>query len=119
MPFCLFLSCGCAILHCSSGELYGPCMHYRQPTATDRMKYVHATVLPITMILPRIRIPVVGIQLSGGYGLNILAYYFCCGVNPNDMFYAVVLQINTVLVIGVALLTIVAWKIIDVVSIQV
>ena len=89
-------------------------MHYRAFTARNRIKYVHGAVLSIAIILPVI--PVTAIQLSGGYSLNIYGYYFCRGVNPNDVFYAVVVPINTMLILGTVLLIIIAWNIIDVVG---
>ena len=92
-------------------------MHYRAFTARNRIKYVHGAVLSIAIILPVI--PVAAIQLSGGYGLNIYGYYFCRGVNPKDVFYAVVVPINTMLILGTVLLIIIAWNIIDVVGINI
>ena len=80
----------------------------------NRMKYIQATVLPVCLVLPILS--VVGIQLSGGYGLNIFTHYVCRSKKANDVFYAVVLPLDAMLVTGTSLLIIIAWNIIDVVS---
>ena len=91
-------------------------MKYRSFTMLNRMKYIQATVLPVCLVLPILS--VVGIQLSEGYGLNIFTYYLCGGKNPNDVFYAVVMPLDVMLVIGTSLLIIIAWNIMNVVSLE-
>ena len=87
---------------------------YRSFTMLNRMKYIQATVLPVCLVLPILS--VVGIQLSGGYGLNIFTHYVCRSKKVNNVFYAVVLPLDVMLVTGTSLLIIIAWNIIDVVS---
>ena len=82
----------------------------------NRMKYIQATVLPVCLVLPILS--VVGIQLSGGYGLNIFTYYLCRSNHPDDVFYAVIMPLDVMLVIGTSLLIIIAWNIMDVVSLK-
>ena len=70
--------------------------------------------MSIAIILPVI--PVVAIQLSGGYGLTIYGYYFCRSLNSNDMFYAVIVPIDAMLIAGTVLLIIIAWNVANVVG---
>ena len=89
-------------------------MNYRIYTAMNRIKYVHGATVSIAIILPVI--PVVAIQLSGGYGLIIYGYYFCRSINPNDVFYGVIVPSDVILIVGTVLLIIVAWNVTNVVG---
>lgn len=84
-------------------------MHYRMFVTAGKMKYLHAVVVPITVVLPIIS--VITIQQSGGYGLTIYAYYFCRGLKANGVFYGAVVPLNTMSIIGTSLLIIITWSI--------
>ena len=89
-------------------------IHYNTIKTTDRIKYVHITVVSICFLLPLVS--VIGIGSSGGYSIGVLLYQRCGATNPTELFYGMVLPINLIIIIGVSLLLITVWRIADIVS---
>lgn len=85
-------------------------IHYRMFTSAGKMKYLHAIVVPIVVVLPIISLSI--IRQSGGYGVTIYGYYFCRGLKANDVFYGVVVPLNTMSIICTSLLIIITWNIV-------
>jgi len=57
-------------------------------------------------------------QWSEGFGLSILSYYKCEGQGPKDTFYALILPINIIIIIGTSVLLYTIWITADMVSVN-
>ena len=89
-------------------------IHYNIIKTSDRIKYVHITVVSICFLLPLVS--VIGIGSSGGYSISVLLYQRCDATNPTEFFYGMALPKNLIIIIGVSLLLITVWRIADIVS---
>lgn len=91
-------------------------MHYRMYTDSGKMKYIHLTIVAVSLVLPTFSI--LACHLSEGFGLSILAYYKCDSRGPKDTFYAIILPLDIMLIVGTCLLVYIIWTIADVVSLN-
>ena len=89
-------------------------IHYNTFRTSDRIKYIHITVVLISFLLPLVS--VIGIGSSGGYSINLLMHQRCDATNPTEFFYGMVLPKNLIIIISVSLLIITVWRIADIVS---
>ena len=80
------------------------------------MRYVHIIVMTSCMLFSLTS--VLAMQFSEGYGVSIIAYYHCDSRGANDTFYAVILMLCIILSTGVLMLTMIIWKLADVVRNQ-
>ena len=81
---------------------------------SGKIKYIHLTIVAVSLLLPIISI--LACHLSEGFGLSILAYYKCDSRGLKDTFYAVIVPLDIILIIGTSLLVCIIWIIADVVS---
>ena len=80
------------------------------------MKYIHLTVVAASLLLPIISI--LASHLSEGFGLSILSYYKCGGLGAKDTFYAVIMPVDIMIIIGTLLLVYIIWIVADLVSVN-
>ena len=77
------------------------------------MRYVHIIIVIVSVLLSLIA--VIPLQFSEGYGVNIQTYYRCDARGSKDSFYAILLPIDIILIIGLSMLTVIIWRLADVV----
>ena len=90
--------------------------HHQAYQNSGRMKYIHLTIVAASLLLPIISI--LACQLSEGFGLDILSYYKCAGQGPKDSFYAVIVPLDIIIIIGTSVLVYIIWIIADMVSVN-
>ena len=83
---------------------------------SGKMKYVHLAIVAVTLLLPVSSI--LACHLSEGFGLSVLAYYKCDSRGVKDTFYAILVPLEVILVIGTSLLVYIIWSIANVVSLD-
>ena len=88
--------------------------HYSSTRSSGKIKYVHISVVVITVMVPAII--VVALQFSGGYGHNIFRFPRCGPVNNQDIFYGFLIPLDVMIIIGFTLLLLTIWRIADFVS---
>ena len=91
-------------------------LHYRIYTNSGKMKYVHLTIVAVSLLLPIISI--LACRLSEGYGLSVLAYYKCASRGVNDTFCAVIVPLGIILITGTSLLVYIIWTLACVVTLD-
>ena len=88
--------------------------HYSVTKSSGRMKYYHISALVISVFGPLVLTLI--IQFNGGYGVIIALSPRCGGLNPDIVFYSVLLPMDIIVIVGILLLVITLWNIADVVS---
>ena len=78
--------------------------HYSVTKSSGRMKYYHISAVVIS-ILFRLVLTLI-IQFNGGYGVILVLSPRCGGVNPDNVFYSFMLQIDIIVIVGNLLLVI-------------
>ena len=88
-------------------------LHQHTFKKRGRMRYVHIIIVIVSVLLSLTA--VIPLQFSEGYGINIQTYYRCDVRGVKDSFYAILLPIDIILIIGLSMLTAIIWRLADVV----
>ena len=78
------------------------------------MKYIHIAVVTISLTVPAI-VALIS-YFAGGYGISNLSNYTCSTRDVETTFYAVIVPINIIIILGISQIVIIIWNIADVVS---
>ena len=89
-------------------------LHFQSYKATNKMKYVHITVAAITLTVPAI-VALIS-YFAGGYGISNLSIYTCSARDVETTFYAVIVPIDIIIILGISQIVIIIWNIADMVS---
>ena len=87
---------------------------YSVARSSHKIKYLHITAVVISLGIPLV--VTVAVHFSEGYGQSGLLTPRCGVLNAKDHFFAFILPINLIVIIGVSLLVLTVWKISDIVS---
>ena len=82
-------------------------VHYMRCTANHQMKYIHASVAVVAIIIPTIVVAVA--FATGGFVNNRFPPVLCLSRNADAGFFSLVLPISIITPSGVSLLLIVFW----------
>ena len=87
---------------------------YSVARSSHKIKYLHITAVVISLTIPLV--VTVAVHFSDGFGQNGLLSPRCGVLNAKDNFFAFILPINIIVIIGIGLLVLTVWKISHIVS---
>ena len=73
--------------------------HYSVTKSSGRMKYYHISALVISILIPLVLTLI--IQFNGGYGVILALSPRCGGLNPDIVFYSVLLPMDIIIIVGI------------------
>ena len=78
------------------------------------MKYIHIAVIAISLTVPAI-VALIS-YFAGGYGINNLNDDRCFASDIETIFYAILVPLDIIIILGISQIVIIIWNIADVVS---
>ena len=88
-------------------------LHFQSYKATNKMKYIHIAVT-ISLTVPAI-VALIS-YFTGGYGISIIGNYTCFSLDIETTFYAFLVPLDIIMILGMSQIVIIIWNIADVVS---
>ena len=78
------------------------------------MKYIHIAVVAISLTVPAI-VALIS-YFAGGYGISSLSNYRCFALDTETLFYAILVPVDIIMILGISQIIIIIWNVADVVS---
>ena len=89
-------------------------LHFQSYKATNKMKYIHIAVVAISLTVPAI-VALIS-YFAGGYGISSLSNYRCFALDTETLFYAILVPVDIIMILGISQIIIIIWNVADVVS---